>query len=245
MEALAINVPSAVLNNSAIAYLQTGRADEAMMLLQIALANLRDQFVERRDRDGEGPCEDKPIEEDDVDQSMDSEDKLEPCSKQASSISVFGSVPFWIQQDASFLTLYDRALLVDTDIPCEDDELLSAVILFNMALLHHSAGLQCGKSDFLERASRLYQIALNILQKQHDPNANYLLLMALFNNIAHIDSHLFRMEDMKDSLEQMRNILTADDIDDEDLPIEEDDYVIFFMNAMFGKEKEFTVAPAA
>ena len=245
MEALARNVPSAELNNSAIAYLQSGRAEEAMVLLQIALSKLRDQFVERRDPESERTGEDTPIEEDDDDQSMKSDDESDPCPKPTSSISVFSSVPVWIQQDTSCLTFYDRALLVDINTPFEDNELLSAVILFNMALLHHSRGLEFGKSDFLERASHLYQIALDILQKQKSANGNYLIIMALLNNMAHIDSHLFRMEDMTDSLEHMCKILSADDIVNDDLLIDEDDYVIFFMNAMIGKEKEFTIAPAA
>lgn len=246
MEALTRNVPAAVLNNSAIAYLQSGRTAEAMELLQIALSNLRDQFVENPDPAWEGQCGEVPPEEVEDDQIMESSHMAEQCAKPSCSINVVGCVPIWLQHDASFLTLYDRALLVDTTTPCEDDELLSAVILFNMALLHHSRGLlECGEADYLDRANRLYEIALDILEKQEGHNANILLLMAVLNNIAHIDSHLCRLEDMKDSLEQMRHILAGDDIDEEDNSLDEDDYAIFFMNSMFSSEQEFTVAPAA
>ena len=66
--------------------------------------------------------------------------------------------------------------------------------------------------------------------------------MALFNNMAHVDSHLFRMKEMKDSLKRMRTILTADD---DDVHLKEGNYAIFFINAVFGDEKEFKVAAAA
>jgi tetratricopeptide (TPR) repeat protein len=249
MDTVTQNMPAGSLNNSAVMYLQAGRLHEAMELFQIALSKLRDQFVEHQESDWEGnqsDCE-KPIDQgDDEDQYMECEQDIsEIFSKPSMSISVFSSVPVWMPQDTSFLTFYDRALLVDINTPCHDRELLSAVILFNMALLHHSRGITCGKTDCLERASRLYQIALDVLQKQIEHSTNYLLLMAIFNNMAHIDSHLFRMEEMKGSLKAMFNILTSDDIDDDEFALEEDDYTIFFMNAIFGNEKELTVAPAA
>jgi hypothetical protein len=63
--------------------------------------------------------------------------------------------------------------------------------------------------------------------------------------MAHIDSHLFRVEEMKKSLEEIRTILMSDVIDSDDASLDEDDYAIFFMNSMFGSEKELAVAPAA
>jgi tetratricopeptide (TPR) repeat protein len=247
MESVTQNIPASSLNNSAIMYLQAGRSIEAMELLQIALSKLRDQFMDCHDSDWEDNCDEEEAIKHDVDEGEDDcmkcdQDFSEPCTK---PISLFSSVPVRMPQDTSFLKFYDRALLVDTDCPCHDHELLSAVILFNMALLHHSRGIACCKADCFERASRLYQIALDILQKQLDYSTNYLLLMAIFNNLAHIDSHLFRMDEMKSSLEEIRTILTSDVIDDDALSLDEDDYAIFFMNAMFGNEKEITVAPAA
>lgn len=247
MERLSHNVPASSLNNSAIMYLQAGKSHEAMELLQIALSKLRDQFMESEESDWDSQCDDEePIQE-----STDrNDDQWMKCDQESAEVpskafNVFSSIPVWMPQDTSFLIFYDRALLVDTNTPCHDSELLSAVILFNMALLHHSRGVSYCKTDSLELASRLYRIALDILQKEVDLGSNYLLLMAIFNNLAHIDSHLFRMEEMKKSLEEIRTILMSDVIDADDVTLDEDDYAIFFMNSMFGNEKELAVAPAA
>jgi tetratricopeptide (TPR) repeat protein len=244
MESALDNISASSLNNSAIMYLQAGRSQEAMELLQIALSKLRDELLESPDSELEDSCEEADqthgTKEEDVYMKCEQE-FAEPCTK---SINLFSSIPFLMQHDTSFLKLYDRALLVDTSCSCLDHELLSAVILFNMALLHHSRGIACCKTDCLIRASHLYQIALDILQRRLDCSMNYLLLMAIFNNLAHIDSHLFRIEEMRSSLEEIRTILMSEVIDEE-FSLNEDDYSIFFMNAMFGNEKELSVAPAA
>lgn len=247
MERLSHNIPASSLNNSAIMYLQAGKSHEAMELLQIALSKLRDQFMESEESDWDEHCEsDEPTQE----SNDGTDDQRMKCDQESAegpskALNVFSSIPVWMPQDTSFLIFYDRALLVDTNTPCHDSELLSAVILFNMALLHHSRGVSYCKTDSLELASRLYRIALDILQKEVDLGANYLLLMAIYNNMAHIDSHLFRVEEMKKSLEEIRTILMSDVIDSDDASLDEDDYAIFFMNSMFGSEKELAVAPAA
>ena len=247
MESLSHNIPASSLNNSAIMYLQAGKSHEAMELLQIALSKLRDQFMDCEESDWESQCDDEPIEES---IGCTHEDPCTKCDQESTEVptkalNVFSSVPVWMPQDTSFLIFYDRALLVDTTVPFHDSELLSAVILFNMALLHHSRGVSYCKTDSLELASRLYRIALDILQKDVDRGSSYLLLMAIFNNLAHIDSHLFRIEEMKKSLEEVRTIILSEVIDDDECALDEDDYAIFFMNSMFGNEKELAVAPAA
>jgi tetratricopeptide (TPR) repeat protein len=250
MEQLTRNVSLVEINNSAVAFAQSGRSQEAMELFQLALSNLRDQFSRG--------ASSAPNFEDTVDNNsthaMDCYhhhrfESQEPASASCAALNLFASVPkIQIPQDQSFLALYDRALLVDPSSGCNNeasDAAVSAVILFNMALLHHFRGLTGGQTDFLDRASRLYRIALDILQK-HNDNTNILLVLALYNNLAHIDSHLFRVEDMKHSLGQMQDILSTDDSANECiLPFDEDDYLIFSMNAMLGNEREFTLAPAA
>lgn len=70
------------------------------------------------------------------------------------------------------------------------------------------------------------------MQKQKNRKPNHLLLIALFNNMAHISSYFFRVEEMKDSLRQMRSILSEENDNEDDESFEEGEYVIFFMNAM-------------
>jgi hypothetical protein len=229
-----LNVPAAVLNNSAVAYLQAGRPAEAMELLQIGLSHLRDQFVEKRGRQLEqAPSRDQ----DDDDDAMVEEYNLPYKPTYVSAVS---SIPVFWQQDVSSLTLYDRALLVDTAL--EGDEILSSVILYNMGLLHHNRGLESGVSNFLHRGYRLYQISLDILTRQNSAS-DPLLLMALFNNMAHVASNLFQVNEMRAALGHIRTILSGMGHRPQ---LDEDDYAIFYANTfMFGQREEFMVAPAA
>jgi hypothetical protein len=252
MEALARNTPSVELNNVAIAFVHSGRIQEAMELFQIGLSILRDQFH------GNTPDTPRPdesmVENDDSapvvasGEANDTNDSADDTETSCGTISVSGSDPVEIQLDSTFLAVYDRALVVDLDTIQPDDTRLSAVILFNMALLHHSRGLKHSNGDSLDRASRLYWFAIGILQMYHAPSANDLLLLALYNNVAHIDSYLFRIEQMKESLEQMRDLLRPPSGSGSGIggpPIEEDDYNLFAVNAMYGRETSFRVAPAA
>lgn len=244
--------PPSILNNAAVVALQAGRTNDAMALLQKALGILKDQFTcaslggetlgYRRDSlssstssSSSASC---PME------TLDDNDNDDYKQAKSSPISVVGAVPLLEQPDASVVVLYDRALLVDTsfiDSP-DADELISAVVLFNMGLLHQSWGIASGKTDFLVRSRRLYEIAIDILDKLNVESV--LLTMALWNNLAHLASHLARLDDMRTSLHQVRDLLQVHE-EDVDFPLEEDDYALFFMNTMVGKGDDFTVAPAA
>jgi hypothetical protein len=70
------------------------------------------------------------------------------------------------------------------------------------------------------------------------------LWLALCNNVAYIDSCLLRVSDMKHHLQQMSRVLRCDDLPDLD-ETDDDDYMIFYLNAMFGEENNLVVAPAA
>jgi hypothetical protein len=114
-----------------------------------------------------------------------------------------------------------------------------------LGLLHHAGGLERADDDVLEQASRLYRLALGLLQKDVVSSRNVLLHLALLNNCAHIESHLVRMDQMMSFLGRMDELLLTYDHDDQLLPIDQDDYTIFSMNVMFGEKTEFVVAPVA
>lgn len=233
---------AADLNNGAITYLQDGHPEEALELLQLALASLRDHFQD----ESEGSTQPdnrrarlRPAVPQQQEPSMQVDDDDDDEVFLKDSVNVFSAMPFTIEQEASALILYNRALMIDTNSSLANaSEIISSVVLFNMGLLHHTWGIGHGKSDLLERANRLYEIALDVLDKQ--PNDSALLRMAILNNIAHIGSQLFRPDSMRNSLLELRDLVEMDDT-----PLEEEDYVIFFMNSMVGQKNEFTLAPAA
>jgi hypothetical protein len=220
---------SAELNNRAISHLQAGQVQEAMRQLLIALSNVSNRPI---------PHEFEP--------QADNRNKVEEMhiscspSNDSCSVGVFGSALSLGVQDSSYLLRYDRALYIDTRSSAMDHSIVSAVILFNTAQVHHSIGLECDNLDVLEQASRLYCMALLVMERR-----NHLLLLAILNNMAHIDSHLCRMGDMMGSLGKIRSLLREDNFCDDTSVINENDMKVFTMNAIFDERLVFKIACAA
>lgn len=231
-EAATRKIPSIELNNTAIAYWQSGRSQEAMEIFQVALSNLRDDCNESETDERTSAM--------DISTSQ-SDGTTKSCSDEINSCV---SVPVLMKQDTCFLTCYNRAVFLDADCVSLKDTVLPAVILFNIGLLHHSRGVESDNMSLLEHASRLYRMSLQLLRKQANEGNNLLLFLALFNNLAHIDSIFFRMDDMKLSLNRMEVMLSEND-SVSDPSTDEEDFVIFSMNIMFGDQKEYLLAPAA
>jgi hypothetical protein len=233
------NLSPCELNNNAVACLCAGYSVEAMTLLQVSLSKLRSKFAESRES---GP------KVSDVDESEKRGEEFEdgPTVTPSGRIDRSECPTVGLVQDTSFLTMYRQAFLAQVDaLSGDDDSALSAVVLFNMALLHHMQGLADGTSEALERANRLYSMAVDIVRVFDSPKGTRLLLLALHNNLAHISSLLFRTNEMIDHLEQMRCILSTDGLLGEEKYMNIDDYAIFSLNTMFGSRDDFKVATAA
>jgi hypothetical protein len=239
MEAWADGLSPCELNNNAVACLCAGYSVEAMTLLQVSLSKLRSKFAESRDS---GPKASG------IDESVKQGEEFEagPTVMPSGRIDRAECPTVGAVKDTSFLTMYRQAFLVQVDaLSSDDDSALSAVVLFNMALLHHTQGLTDGKSEALERANRLYSMAVDIVLVFESPKGTCLLLLALYNNLAHLSSLLFRTDEMIDRLEQMRRILSTDGLLSEEKHMNIDDYAIFSLNTMFGSRDDFKVATAA
>jgi hypothetical protein len=148
-------------------------------------------------------------------------------------------------KDNSLLSLYNHALLVSLNE--QDQELISAVVLYNMALVNHCRAIERGISSLLQIALELYEMALGIVsqdqectQSQHEHN---LLYMAILNNMAKIHADLFAVDEMRHCINSLRKILSV--LHHEGCCcIDESDFTFFFMNAMLNLEDPF-LAPAA
>jgi hypothetical protein len=238
MEAWAEDLSPCELNNNAVACWCAGYSVEAMTLLQVSLSKLRSKFAESRDT---GPKA-NDIESAKQGEEFEAGPTVMPCGR----IACAEGPTAGDAKDTSFLTMYKQAFLVQVDaLSSDDDSALSAVVLFNMALLHHVQCLTDGTSEALERANRLYSMAVDIVLVFDSPKGTCLLLLALYNNLAHISSLLFRTDEMIDHLEQMRRILATDGLLEEEKHVNIDDYAIFSLNTMFGSRDDFKVATAA
>jgi hypothetical protein len=153
-----------------------------------------------------------------------------------------------------FVSFFARALVISESAVAEICEmgdpcsLLSAVILFNIALSHHRAGLQSATQSFrLYKALSLYGVVTNILERSQDQTISnkfgLLIYLASCNNMAHIYSEMCAFQDLRISWRNLFDVCVAyHQIVDYALDPEEQD--VFLLNA-FLFSNGANLAPAA
>jgi hypothetical protein len=252
------------LNNSAVAAMQQGRARESVELLREAIANLKNHFVLSRSplsfpSSGGTPLphrrprlvSDASIEphsdltndeEDDCFSAMEIDDKQNQPSLLSVPVHAMTSSHFSTKEDDALVLFYNRAIIIS---PSEQDkELLTGVVLYNMALVNHCRAIKRNTSRLLTAALNIYEMAAASMQNSKDQSGTGdLLQMAIYNNLAQIHSIRFSTEDMFECLSNTRTFLAATTDERENL-VDDDDSNFFFMNTML-KSEELTLAPAA
>jgi hypothetical protein len=145
--------------------------------------------------------------------------------------------------DQSIVALYDRAFFIASDENA-DEESLSCVLLYNMALVNHLYGIEKGDQTSLITALKLYQMSLKIaLQNYIFPLDADVLIIALYNNMAHIHSHQFSIAETRSAMNEMSLFLESEHTAS---LINEDDYALFYLNVMvFHGKFSLNSAPAA
>jgi tetratricopeptide (TPR) repeat protein len=127
-------------------------------------------------------------------------------------------------------TMYNRALVLSS--PEDDDPQMlvrtRAVLLYNMALVHHNIGIHHGVLSSLWEALRLYELALDTLDRhiprECGPNGSMSntalcfmwrmlnvekLLLAILNNMGNIHAYLLHLENTRACMESLRIVLEA------------------------------------
>lgn len=247
------------MNNHAVAFLQNGESHAAMDMLKVALGNMKDHFQKNersltRDTDVDqlilnsfrdlnshstldlssasmdmSTGDDGDLSSSSFDMNSDGKHCLQP-------VPVPRHLIFQRPQD-SYLSFYEHALLISAE---EDDrDIVTSAMLFNMGLISHSRGINKSKSHHLYRALSLYKKAFQVLGDSNDAPLE-LLLLAIFNNTAHIYSYLYQLDELRQCMECMQGILL--NLED----VEDDESMSFFLfNVMFYSGIELTLAPAA
>ena len=153
-------------------------------------------------------------------------------------------------EDPSLMGVFDRALCVTNDDDMEHRELVTAVLMFNLGLVHHARGISRGRSKYLNKALNLYKMALRVIQNIQEQLAQdheahgitpecirsvshvSLLLLALLNNMTQIYSQFFRLEKMQHYLQHMRWLLSEDHELAAQYLLTDDDFAWFCTNVM-------------
>jgi hypothetical protein len=251
------------LNNSAVAYLLSGRPKRALALLSKATTILKDHFA-----DTEAPCPrsspsrghqlprfvyaSSPQHQSNLSSSSSSRTcngegdgnssamEMDVEQDQPSVLS-FQVRTSSLSQDVPLILNYSRALTVCEDV--EDKDLLTGVVLYNMALVNHCRAIQLGISSLLSIALNLYKIAATVLERNTgDVDAsNELVLLALYNNMAQIHACQWSSQDVRVCIDKIRMLLST--VSAESF-IDEEDFHFFSVNTLLHVE-DMNLAPAA
>jgi hypothetical protein len=153
---------------------------------------------------------------------------------------------------SNHFSLFNRAFLIDVNRVASKTtmsrvRLIPAVLLFNMGLVFCRKALESVNSkDAFRRANGFYQLSLRILEENlifgfYSADCS-LLLLALYNNIGFISSHFF--ED-KDSMVCAGRLLATFVCTDTPQLLSKEEYVFYYMNLLFLLNRSPIVAPAA
>lgn len=145
--------------------------------------------------------------------------------------------------------VFDRVFLIPEDggVWCTAHPSSAAIIvLFNMALCHHTAGLKAGSSRELMIALELYKMALSIVEEYVDQAGNddfvLTLLLCLFNNMGHIHARHFDFEEARHCMKATHALLASRDLSEFQ---KSDDLLFFLLGSIFMSEEQLVLAPAA
>jgi len=140
------------------------------------------------------------------------------------------SIPPRLASHPAVHTMYNRALVLSSPQD-EDINMLvrtRAVLLYNLALVHHNIGIHRGVSWALWEALKYYELAMDTLDSQIPrtcgPGGSIStaalsfmwrtlnvekLLMAILNNMGNIHAHLFHLENTRACMVSLRMVLEA------------------------------------
>jgi hypothetical protein len=138
-----------------------------------------------------------------------------------------------------FTVLLFDSFQYSSSAECSMDQ-TSAVLLYNMALIHHWKAVHFGISKALLKALKVYCMALEVINETEVAGVEVLLL-AIWNNMGHIHTQLFQLIEARVCFSKLRLILEDRDIRRR-LP--ESDFQFFLLSAI-SRVWEIHLAPAA
>ena len=150
----------------------------------------------------------------------------------------------------AYLHLFNRALVLTRNAVKHQDAIVASV-LYNLALVSHLRGVQTRSQARYSTSLKLYRMAYEIIQS-HDDQSIFedILILALVNNLGHIQSRLGQSEEARRQNNFLRvaiGMAPPDGTDDDDEvmayspQVDEQDYFFFYLNAL----EERVSAPAA
>jgi hypothetical protein len=119
----------------------------------------------------------------------------------------------------------------------------SATLLYNMGMVWQHLGAQKNNTAALKRALHAYEMAYTELCQQCNDTFSCLVMLALANNMAHIHSHFFNMQEARQCRDLIPQILVCGSFGSSS--VAPDDYAFFLSEAMLFEGRDLEFAPAA
>jgi hypothetical protein len=241
------------MNNMSVGAMQQGRPKRALFLLATALACIKDHFARRQQEEsntnetGETSAASlrRQLPRFVSDSSVGAKSEWPggdvQQDKERAESSVFSAPSGVISSYNYGLVLnYNKALMVLHSL--DDLEVLTGVVLYNMAIVKHGQAMEKGSSTILTAALMLYKTATHVIKRKQDIDivSDFVLLVA-YHNMAHIYVSHFCPEELRGCFDATRFLLaqvsTRRFLDRDDMQ--------FFSNSAFLAVKDIRFAPAA
>lgn len=143
--------------------------------------------------------------------------------------------------------MYSRALMLsEVFLDSSSDHFMmraSVSMLYNLAFLHHWRAIHLGMSSGMLKALQMYCKILKTFHSRRDnPPDIEIVVLAVWNNMGHIYSQLFQVEEARACFDHLRHLLASRT--DLHFWIPDQDYEIFVVSALF-QGNSLHLAPAA
>jgi hypothetical protein len=236
-----INSRAVLINSTAVLLLQQNRSKDAIGWLRRGLSNLasieqvtydaRQQNIHTHHASLK--C---------VDTMMDVEGEKKPAY--SVEIPEVRDTVVSVSPDNVFV-VFNRAFHLSDDgvKTSADSAKASATLLYNMGLAWQHLGAQENNTAALKKALSAYESAYSALSQQCNDSFSCLVMLALCNNMAHIHSHFFDLEEAKHCRDLIPHILACSSAGNSSMAA--DDYAFFLSEAMLLEGQDFKFAPAA
>ena len=220
-------------NAKGLLFLSQGRYEEAARTFRSCLSDLHSLLIEENEHTVEV-------------------EKMTPMPrKTAYDVTPTNSLAESVVNDRSCFFLYNKAFFivplqqqVEDDIKTIDEHYFSAVFLYNLALSFHlrAQTMANSRSDDLKKALSMYNMALRFFQgmSEGEEEKSTLLMLALFNNMAHIHLEFYDMAAFETRISWVNEVLQ------ERLSNEEQEQSFFALNLLLSDQFNcFRLAPVA
>jgi hypothetical protein len=149
---------------------------------------------------------------------------------------------------ASRVEMFNRAIVTPSSFECmctpQNQELMAAVVFYNLGLVHHRNGVEWRCSVTLHKALELYNIAEASLSPEALPHINDLvkehILFAVVSNMCHIHTYFFD----RDAAHECR-VYLRDKLPLYPYILSKEDYLFVSMNILLSDPNALEAAAAA